>query len=211
MANALFLLQIKSFHLNVVKKQTHGGTQPKDIGCWFCVSNWRASHPLLVFVAYDMASNYFSSTSLSVTRRDKAGTELCQGNTVIKVTSSLDFKFLMRWKKWCHCLKSSPDLFFNLPTWRRSRLSDSTPKTPQLCVLRHSGLSAKSVRHFLGTSVATRLFLLSRGISDAKWKITDWFKWLLNDWYKAGLYQYPHSPLVWMKLYRLLEMNMLQE
>lgn len=57
-------------------------------------------------------------------------------------------------------------------------------------LLRHhnSGLSAKSVRHLLGTSVATRLFLLSRSISDAKWKITDWFKWLLNDWYKAGLY-----------------------
>ena len=133
MTNALFLLPTKSFHLNVVKKQTHRGTdtQLKEILCWFCVSNWRASHPLLVFVAYNMVSNYFSSSSLSGTHREKVGTELCQGNTIIKVISSLDFKFVTRWKKWCHCLKSSSDLLLNLPTRRRSRLSDRTPETPQ--------------------------------------------------------------------------------
>lgn len=178
MINALFLLQVKSFHLNVVKKQTHRhtDTELKEILCWFCVSNWRASHPLLVFVAYNMVSNYFNSSSLSVTHREKAGTELRQGKVVIKVISSLAFKFVTRWKKWCHCLKSSSDLFFHLPTWRCSRLGDRAPETPQQWIICHiSKTPSWDVSCYYAVPS-------SKSTSDAKCKISDWFKWLLNAW-----------------------------
>lgn len=205
MINALFLLKIKYFHLNVVKKQIHRGTDTelKKILCWFCVSNQKASHPLLVFVAYNIVSNYFSSPSLSVTHREKADVELCQGNMVIKLTSFLDFKFVTGWKK----MMPLPEIkFWPLLESTNMEVSWLRPKIPRH---QNSALSAKSVRYLLGMSLLPYCSFSGETSHMQREKLQPDSS---DCWMTSTKQDLTNSHIAQLsKLYRLLKMNVLQE
>lgn len=157
--------------------------QLREILCWFCVSQLEdfSSTPG-VFIAYNVVSNYFSSSSLSVIHRKR------QTQSYAKETWSL--KSFHPWISNLWWGGRNDAIVWNQVLTSSSMCQQGGVPNSTTKLLRHhkNGLSARSVRCVLGKSAVTMLFLLSRCTSSAKWKITDWLSWLLNDWYKAGLH-----------------------